>query len=240
MEKSTSEKIGPTIHFESSCLHILERIRENQLHVSFQRYRIPIDTTAATWTIASLFSVKIYFLICSKNVGNSMHSIWISSEDSEVSNEEALWCAGGILTMIGLTAVLSNHINVIAIHNGSKIRIAISSIFYRKALRLSQTALGETAPGKMVNLLSNDANRFVLASAYINFMWTAPLTTICVAILLNREIGYPAMTGIAMIGIVVPIQSECSSPVTKCIRKILLAQHHDHLCFFRLHGQIVF
>lgn len=132
-----------------------------------------------------------------------------SSEDTQVSDEEALWCAGGMLIIIGLTSVLTNHINVTVIHNGSKIRIAISSIFYRKALRLSQTALGETAPGKMVNLLSNDANRFVLASAYINFMWTSPLTTICVAILLFREIGYAALIGIAMIGIVVPIQSEC-------------------------------
>lgn len=121
--------------------------------------------------------------------------------------------------MIGLTSILMNNINVTAIHNGSKIRIAISSIFYRKALRLSQTALGETAPGKMVNLLSNDVNRFVMASAYINFIWTAPLTTICVAILLVREIGYSALIGIGMIGIVVPIQSERSFKVTKCVCK---------------------
>lgn len=80
-------------------------------------------------------------------------------------------------------------------------------LMFKQALRLSQTALGETAPGKMVNLLSNDVNRFDLVSAFVNFMWTAPLLTLLVAVFLYREIGYPAFIGIAIVFVVVPIQS---------------------------------
>lgn len=75
-------------------------------------------------------------------------------------------------------------------------------------MRLSQTALGETAPGKIVNLLSNDANRFDMVSTFLSFMLTAPLTTLCVGILLYREIGHPALIGILVVFIVVPIQSQ--------------------------------
>lgn len=113
------------------------------------------------------------------------------------------------MAIIAFNTILMNQIFIVAFHNGMKIRIAVCSVIYRKALRLSQTALGETAPGKMVNLLSNDVNRFDLVSAFVNFMWTAPLLTLCVAAFLYNEIGYPAFIGIAIVFVVVPIQSQC-------------------------------
>lgn len=75
-------------------------------------------------------------------------------------------------------------------------------------MRLSQTAMGETAPGKVVNLLSNDVNRFDWVSMFINSMWTAPLLALIVGVLLWIEIGIPGLIGILIVFIVVPIQSE--------------------------------
>lgn len=77
-----------------------------------------------------------------------------------------------------------------------------------KALRLSQNALGETAPGKVVNLLSNDVNRFEWVSLCLNSMWIAPLLSFIIACLLWKEIGVAGLIGIAIIFVVVPIQSE--------------------------------
>lgn len=74
-------------------------------------------------------------------------------------------------------------------------------------MRLSQTALGETAPGKVVNLLSNDVNRFDWVSMFINSMWTAPLLTLIVGALLWTEVGWAGIIGIVIVFIVVPIQS---------------------------------
>lgn len=72
---------------------------------------------------------------------------------------------------------------------------------------MSQTALGQTAPGKVVNLLSNDVSRFEWVSLCLNAMWIAPLLTIIVGCLLWNEIGYAGLIGIAIIFVIVPIQS---------------------------------
>lgn len=73
-------------------------------------------------------------------------------------------------------------------------------------LRLSQTALGETASGKVVNLLSNDVSRFDMMSLCLNVLWTAPVLTTIVAYLLWLEIGVSGLAGIVVILAVVLIQ----------------------------------
>lgn len=81
--------------------------------------------------------------------------------------------------------------------------------FCKQAICLSQTALGETSPGKVVNLLSNDVSRFEWVTICMNSMWTGPLLSIVIGILLWREIGPAGLVGIAIIFIVVPVQSMC-------------------------------
>lgn len=79
---------------------------------------------------------------------------------------------------------------------------------FEQSLRLSQAALGETSPGKIVNLLSNDVSRFELLSLCLNGMWLSPLITIVIAGLLWNDIGFAGLIGIAIIFIVVTIQSK--------------------------------
>lgn len=92
-----------------------------------------------------------------------------------------------------------------------KLNALYFTVAFHQALKLSHTALGETAPGKVVNLLSNDVNRFDLISLLINSMWTAPTLTIIVGVLLWIEIGWAGVIGIAIVFIVVPVQSKCAA-----------------------------
>jgi len=85
-------------------------------------------------------------------------------------------------------------------------------VFISQALRLSRTALGETAPGKVVNLVANDVNRFDLVSIFIHYMWSSPLSALIVAYILYQEVSYAGLIGIAAVFVVVPIQ--CESRVT--------------------------
>ncbi|XP_076168369.1 ATP-binding cassette sub-family C member 4 [Ptiloglossa arizonensis] len=121
--------------------------------------------------------------------------------------ETALLYAGGICLATAVNVITFNQAIFGAFHVGAKIRVAACSVVYRKALRLSKTALGETAPGKVVNLVANDVNRFDLVSIFIHYMWSAPLSGLIIAYILYIEAGYAGLIGIAAVFIVVPIQS---------------------------------
>ncbi|XP_068966386.1 ATP-binding cassette sub-family C member 4-like isoform X1 [Bombus flavifrons] len=121
--------------------------------------------------------------------------------------ETALLYAGGICIATAINVIALNQMVFGAFHVGARIRVATCSVVYRKALRLSKTALGETAPGKVVNLVANDVNRFDLVSIFIHHMWSAPLSTLIIAYFLYIEAGYAGLIGIAAVFVVVPIQS---------------------------------
>lgn len=127
-----------------------------------------------------------------------------------MTHEEAVYYAVGIVGLNALSAIVINQFFIGGFHNGMKVRVAVCSIIYRKALRLSQTALGETALGKVVNLLSNDVGRFDLVSMFIHSMWSAPLMAIIVGYLLWIESGWAGMIGILVVFVVVPLQCMCS------------------------------
>lgn len=120
----------------------------------------------------------------------------------------ALMLAAGIVILSALNSLILNHIYQVSFHFGLQLRVAVCSLIYRKALRLSQTALGETSPGKMVNLLTNDVNRFHWAIFFCNSLWVSPMLTLVVGILLWFEVGLAGLIGIVVVFTVVPLLSK--------------------------------
>lgn len=104
-----------------------------------------------------------------------------------------------------MMAIIYNQIYQTSFHNGMKARVAVCSLIYRKALRLSQSAVGETSPGKIVNLLSNDVNRFDWTSYYVNYLWIGPFATVSVAGLMWLEISFIGLFGILVVFMTVPL-----------------------------------
>ena len=58
---------------------------------------------------------------------------------------------------------------------GLRIRTALISAIYRKALVMSNTARKESTVGEIVNLMAVDAQRFMDLTTYLNMLWSAPL-----------------------------------------------------------------
>lgn len=74
-------------------------------------------------------------------------------------------------------------------HTGMKVRVAMCSMIYRKALRLSRTALGDTTTGQVVNLISNDVGRLDVSVIHTHYLWLGPVEIAVVTWLMYREVS---------------------------------------------------
>ena len=74
-------------------------------------------------------------------------------------------------------------------------------------MRMSNGSLGDTTAGKVVNLLSNDLQRFDLALMFLHYVWIIPLQVAAVVYLGFLQAGTAAFIGFAaLIIIALPLQ----------------------------------
>uniref|UniRef100_T1IZ26 Uncharacterized protein n=1 Tax=Strigamia maritima TaxID=126957 RepID=T1IZ26_STRMM len=125
---------------------------------------------------------------------------------SETTSTEAILYATGVAVCSGIFP-LTHHPYFFGVqHTAMQIRVACCSLIYRKAIRLSQAALGQTTIGQMVNLLSNDVNRFDQSILYLHYLWVGPIQTIITVGILWWMLGPSCLAGILVLLLFVPLQ----------------------------------
>ncbi|NXR35906.1 MRP4 protein, partial [Zosterops hypoxanthus] len=131
--------------------------------------------------------------------------------EKDNSSDEDLnlaYCYAGALSVCTLILAIMHHLYFYHVQRaGMKLRVAMCHMIYRKALRLSNVAMGKTTTGQIVNLLSNDVNKFDQVTIFLHFLWAGPLQAIAVTVLLWREIGPSCLAGMAVLIILLPVQT---------------------------------
>ena len=128
--------------------------------------------------------------------------------DAQVSETEAYIYGLGIVVMSALYTIIHHQYFFGVMHTGMKIRVAHCSLIYRKALRLSKKALGQSTVGQMVNMLSNDVSRFDLAPMFLHYLWCGPLQLSIIVVITWLSIGHATFVGAALVIAFVPLQSK--------------------------------
>lgn len=93
-------------------------------------------------------------------------------------------------------------------HLGMQMRVAASSMLYRKVLKLTKNALERSSIGQVVNLLSNDVSRFEYAVIFFHYLWIGPLEVLVISCILYQEIGISILFGVSFMVLFVPLQSK--------------------------------
>uniref|UniRef100_H2SRT7 Cystic fibrosis transmembrane conductance regulator n=1 Tax=Takifugu rubripes TaxID=31033 RepID=H2SRT7_TAKRU len=120
---------------------------------------------------------------------------------------ESLGYAAG-LSLCTLGLVVLHHLYFYYVQrSGMKIRVAMCHMIYKKALCLSSSAMGKTTTGQIVNLLSNDVNRFDEVTIFLHFLWVGPLQAATVVALLWAEIGPSCLAGMGVLMFLMPMQT---------------------------------
>ncbi|KAJ3191280.1 hypothetical protein HK101_007909 [Irineochytrium annulatum] len=88
---------------------------------------------------------------------------------------------------------------------GMQIRVGFITAIYRKCLALSISHTSST--GFIVNLVSNDVQRFEDAALFGNFIWLAPIEVVLIAYFIYLQIGLSFIAALIAILAPIPIQS---------------------------------
>ncbi|CAH1117973.1 unnamed protein product [Phaedon cochleariae] len=129
-------------------------------------------------------------------------------DESEEDKTRTMYICSGVLIIVATIIVFfQHHTNKGLTVVGMKVRVAVSSLIYRKITKLNQTSLGETAAGQVVNILSNDVNRFDLVVLSLHSLWALPIQVALLTYFLWRQVQISCLAGIlSMIIICVPGQ----------------------------------
>lgn len=110
------------------------------------------------------------------------------------------------------TLVLSQYFNRMFLV-GMRIRTALISTIYRKAMCMSNASRKESTVGEIVNLMSVDAQRFVELTAYLNMIWSAPLQIALSLYFLWEVLGPSVLAGLAVMIILIPVNGYIANKV---------------------------
>lgn len=92
----------------------------------------------------------------------------------------------------------------ITIRTGMQIRVGLIAAIYKKITNLSLANVSST--GFIVNLVSNDVQRFEDAAPFLHYVWVTPLQIIGYMTLIYYEIGWSMFAAVGCIGLLVPLQ----------------------------------
>ncbi|XP_012058534.1 PREDICTED: multidrug resistance-associated protein 4-like [Atta cephalotes] len=126
------------------------------------------------------------------------------------TNEVMIYITFLIITNI-IAIMLLQHSTLQSLHVGMRIRIACSSLLYRKLLRLNTATMNQTGTGQIMNLLSNDVIRFDQLTTFLNYIWIMPFMIVIIGTIMWQNVGISCFVGIgALLIIVLPGQGTLS------------------------------
>ncbi|KAJ8684021.1 hypothetical protein QAD02_019813, partial [Eretmocerus hayati] len=137
-----------------------------------------------------------------------------------MSQRNALYWGSLLILGLVIDCIVSYHVFHGLTHMGMKLRVACSSLIYKKILRISKVATEDKmCSGQIMNLLTNDVNRLDYSVFMIHYIWIAPLQTIVVSYLLYQEMGLAPLIGIIALIMFIPIHGCYGRLVSKFTRE---------------------
>nr|CAD7572512.1 unnamed protein product [Timema californicum] len=132
------------------------------------------------------------------------------SSSNDLDRTEAL-SYNGLLVLVAIMSTASGaHTYHHALHAGLRIKVACSSLVYRKVLRLSTSILNESAMGMTMNLLSNDVSRFENAVLMLHTLWTSPICGLISLYLIWQETSFSGFIGFGVTMSFLPLLAICA------------------------------
>ncbi|CAL8118382.1 unnamed protein product [Orchesella dallaii] len=134
------------------------------------------------------------------------------------SNQET-WKGIIYAFLLFLSAFLSTMVTVQYSHRmylvGMKVRTALISAIYRKALLLSNAAKRESSTGEIVNLMSVDVQKIMDLIPFVNMVWSAPFQIGVALYFLWGILGPSSLAGLGVMILLLPANAFIAAKARK-------------------------
>lgn len=144
-------------------------------------------------------------------------------DSSKAENRPEFWkgimFAFLLFTVASLQTLLYTHFFHQMYTIGFRIRTALISSIYRKALVVSNATRKESTVGEITNLMSIDAGRFTEIMLYIDMVWSAPFQISLALYFLWSMLGPAVLAGLAVMLMSMPITGVLLNMMRKCFTK---------------------
>ncbi|KAK3250532.1 hypothetical protein CYMTET_40092 [Cymbomonas tetramitiformis] len=120
-----------------------------------------------------------------------------------------LWLMAVLVTTLGAAVIVqsvSQHqLFILCQRIGVRVKSAVSGLVLCKVLQLQAHQLATSNSGQLVNLITNDTEKMVLACTYFHFSWHGVVEMLAVSAAACVEIGPSALGGLAVVLFMNPI-----------------------------------
>lgn len=126
---------------------------------------------------------------------------------TDIEKSQAYIYAIGIVACV-ITPLFTYHpYRFLTLQLEMKMKIGLSGLMYRKALKLDKSTIASGVTGQLINLMTNDVTKFEFIS-WGHDIWKGPFETIVCGYFIYREVGAAALVGLGFILSFMPVQSE--------------------------------
>ena len=104
-------------------------------------------------------------------------------------------------------SIMSNNNTVIMSMLGTRVRTAVITSVYRKALTVSNSTRRETTAGEIIDLMSVDADRFLSILPLLHLLWSAPYKLPLLSISCTKNWDHPSSPCVAVVILFLPFNA---------------------------------
>ncbi|XP_015433210.1 PREDICTED: multidrug resistance-associated protein 4 [Dufourea novaeangliae] len=149
--------------------------------------------------------------------------IWHFDPRATSTASEAYSYASVVMILALIGALIVHHSNFGLMQVGMRMRIACSSLMYRKILRLSKSSTNVTTPGQIINLMSNDVSRFEQLFVMLHYIWILPIQGALITFMIWESVGIACLAGVFLISVqTIPLQGYMGKWISKLRLKIAI------------------
>ncbi|CAM1312044.1 ABCC4 (predicted) [Pycnogonum litorale] len=130
--------------------------------------------------------------------------------------------AAGMIFVLLFLPITRNIFLRFAHLTGFKIRYALTSIVYKKVLKLTSDDYTKINTGKLLNLMSSEFKQYEHIIAQIFYIFIGPMQNLIAAVIIWKEIGALAGAGTIIFILVVPIQLVLGRKIVQIRSKVSL------------------